>query len=322
MELLVVLAILSLLMGIAVGTFGRSVPFRDLARNELLDKLRQARLFAVAEQAPAAVVLDPGDDENWPTVTALGRKTVGMWHLEGTDLDGFPDAAVGAGLEDVPQGALGHAVHLAADEESWLDFGHAPSFDATRGLGVELFLRLDDLRTRELASKGDGFLLAMDGAGALTLSVSTRLKDAAGRWTNATHVLDSDGPVLLAGRWTKVAASFDGQALRQYVDDVLVGELRLPKWQDLVPAVQSSVMLGSLAAPFGGAVDEFRWAVYVAEVSEPLQSVRLLGQERVVRFAPGGELDRSFHPGPAELGIVTEGGAEAWVGVGLLGDVN
>ena len=129
-------------------------------------------------------------------------------------------------------------------------------------------------------------------------------------------------PVLFPGRWIKVAASFDGLALRLYVDDAQVGEAVLLKWARLEPSLQAPVVVGGYESSFAGSVDEFRWAIYVLEESEPMVSMRLISQERMVRFAPGGELDSRFHTGPAELGLEAEGGAQAWVTVGILGDVN
>src|SRR5688500_5087839 len=88
-ELMVVLALLGVLMGISIGAFRRAIPSSEIARNALGDALRQARLFAISENAPSSVRLEPGGPESWPTVSALGRKTVAGWHLEGTDLDGW-----------------------------------------------------------------------------------------------------------------------------------------------------------------------------------------------------------------------------------------
>src|SRR5262245_23696269 len=96
MEMLVVLSIIGVLMGISIGALRNAVPARAIARAAVLDALRQARLFAMQENAPALVRLDTIPDEP-PTVTAIGKTTVGTWHLEGDDLDGFPQAARAAG---------------------------------------------------------------------------------------------------------------------------------------------------------------------------------------------------------------------------------
>src|SRR5262245_37426504 len=68
-EMLVVLSIVGVLMGISVAAFRRSIPHREIARRAVFDALVQARLFSVAENAPATVSLDPGDEATrWASV--------------------------------------------------------------------------------------------------------------------------------------------------------------------------------------------------------------------------------------------------------------
>ena len=322
MELLVVLAIISVLVGVSIGALQRGVPRRELARNEIVSKLRRARVFSVAEQAPAAVVLQPGNDVEWPTVRALGRKSVGVWHLEGTDLTGFPRDGTGVAIDDDPSGVLGRAVRLSGVEVSYLDFGRAPSFDSERGMACELFVKPAGPGDRTLVQKGDVFRLTADQAGYLSVSVRIQVRTAEGE-LEATHEnVVSDRPALVDGRWTKVASSYDGMALRLYANDALVGESVRVDWAPVVPDPQEPVVVGNFDRPFDGSVDELRWGVYVAEVSEPLMDTEVISQETLVRFAPGGELDPRFHTGAVDLGVRTAGGAEAWVTVGILGGVN
>src|SRR5262249_17971527 len=87
-EMLLVLSIMGVLMGISIGAFRPSGPAQALARNAVVDALRMARQFAQQENATAFVRVEGATGET-PTVTAVGKKTVGTWHLEGDDLEGF-----------------------------------------------------------------------------------------------------------------------------------------------------------------------------------------------------------------------------------------
>jgi len=321
MEMLVVLSIISVMLGMSIGVFQRSAPRRDLARNEMVSALRRARLFAVSEQAPTSVLLVPGDDDNWPSVTAIGRRTSAVWHMEGTNLSGFPHEGSGVGYDEDLHGVLGKATRLIDNDTSYIDLGRSPAMDSADGAAIEMFVKPDRRHMRELAHKGSGFQLVSDLAGALTLSVDiwrTRLDGA--REVQSISVSSEDG-AMLPGRWTKIAASYDGLALRIYADNALVAEAVQVKWAPMAPSTEDPLVIGSYNAPFAGSIDEVKWGIYVAERSKPMVDTEVISQETLVRFAPGGELDPRFHSGGVDLGIVTVGGAEAWVSVGLLGNV-
>ncbi len=321
-EMLVVLSIITILLGVSVGTLQRNVPRRDLARNELMDKLRRARLFAVAEQAPAWVRLTRGTEEEWPVVTALGRKVVGTWHLEGLDAEGFPRPGTAYGAEEDPRGVIGKALWLSGAEPSYLDLGTAGSYESEAGLACELFVKLRGSRQRVLFSKGEVFRVLVENDGSLSATVRLRGPEEDGKAQPVFETVSTEAGAVEPERWEKVAASFDGLVLRLAVNDIVAAEHRLECWSKVLVDPRAPLWVGSAQEPFQGSLDEVKFANYSAETSEPLVDMSVLGNVDQVRFAPGGELDPSFHSGAAEVGLVALGGAEVWVRVGLLGDVN
>ncbi len=324
--MLTVLSILALLMSISIGFFRRSIPSRDVARNAILDALRQARLFAVSENAPAAVRLDPGSDGSWPTVAALGRKTVAGWHLEESDLDGWPAAAHGAGFDVEPRGALGHAVRLSDSEPSWLDFGNAPAFDSLDGFALEFFVKVAQPRNQVLFSKGKGLLLRSEADGGLTAQIRVLGHDEKGEPKPAFHSVSSEATVLDPSRFVKVAVSFDGVQLRVSGDDAVVAELVLQARSEFLPDRDATLVCGSIDQPAGLALDEVKWGIFAGDLQE-LRDVELAPGPRQVRFGPDGALDPRFHSGPAELCLLTPSGdrekksLQTWIRIGMLGDV-
>jgi prepilin-type N-terminal cleavage/methylation domain-containing protein len=326
-EMLVVLSILGVLMGLSVAAFQRSVPHRDLARRALLDALRHARLFGIAENAPAMVVLEPGTEEGWPTVQAIGRKTVGNWHFEGTELAGWPVDARGSGLEEVRVGALAQAVRLSSEEPSWLEVPIVPAFESRDGFALEVFLALERWRGQLLFSKGRAIALRQDSSGSLSLQVQVVTRDEEGEPKPAFHTVATPPGVLPLGRFFKLAATFDGVQLRLAVDDVVVGELALQRKAPFDPDPGTPLLFGQLDQPSELALDEMKWGIYAGDTQELREMEFCAGSARFIRFGPDGALDPRFHQGPAEIGVKATSvdpavkPIETWVRVSLLGDV-
>jgi prepilin-type N-terminal cleavage/methylation domain-containing protein len=325
-EMLLVLSIMGVLMGIAIGAFRRSIPAQALARNAVLDALNQAKLFAMQENATAFVRLESAPPDP-PTVTAIGKRTVGSWHLEGDDLEGFPQAAVGEGLSEEERGAIGKAVRLSATGASFLDCGNSPSFDSPFGAACELFLEFDAPRNEPLLSKGKAFVLKSDSDGSLKLTVRVHDKDEHGDPRDTFRTIESGRPVLVPGRFCKVAASFDGMSQRLSVDDVVVADWLLVKPFPYAFDRDAPLLFGSYEQAAAVAVDELKWAIYEGHTQE-LREIELKEPLSIVRFGPDGTLDPQFHQGPAELllrGAMAEPdqpAVETWVRIGVLGDLH
>ena len=325
-ELLTVLSIMAILLGISIGVFTRSTPTYELARNEILDKVRRARLHATAESSPASVILRPGDDARWPTISALGRTTVGMWHLEGANLSGFGGNVRGEGVEEDAQGVLGRAVRLAAGVPSSLQVGPAGSLESPHGFACEFFVKLDTDAPRTLVRKGDMCQLAVDSDGVLRASVElVEPTTVAGLRPGLVDVaVATDMPVLFPGRWVELGVSFDGLALRIQVDGATVAERTMQAFHDLSLDPKAPIAIGDRDSAFAGSVDEWKWGVYLEETSEEMVDMEVPAGRgpTLIRFAPGGELDGRFHSAPVELLLFNLEGEPLVVRVGLLGDVN
>jgi prepilin-type N-terminal cleavage/methylation domain-containing protein len=327
-EMLIVLSIIALLMGISIGALRRSVPARSLARDEVLDALRQARLFALQENAPALVRLEM--DDELATVTAVGKKTVGGWHLEGDDLDGFPHEAHAAGVVPEENGVIGRAVRLSATEPAWVDCGLSPSFDSPFGFAFELFVKVDAARNTRLLSKGKAVELRCESDGTLTLQVRMRGTTPEGEREGPRDVFataTSPHGALVVGRFVKVSGGFDGASVRLAVDDVVVDEQPQVKTLPFAFDKESPLLVGSYDAPAGFAVDEVKWAVYTGE-TQILRDMTLPEARALVRFGPDGSLDPQFHQGPAEIDLISpplepdQPGDKTVIRVGVLGDLH
>lgn len=325
-EMLLVLSIMGILMGISISAFRHSIPAQALARNAVLDALRQARLYSMQENATAFVRLEAAPGET-PTVSAIGKRTVGTWHLEGEDLDGFPQSAQGEGFTEEANGAVGKAVRLAASGASFLDFGSSPSFDSPFGAACELFLQFDAPRNEPILAKGKAFVLKGESDGSLKLTVRVHDQDEHGDPRDTFRTVDSGRPVVVPGRFQKVAASFDGMSLRLTIDDVVAAETLLVKPLPFAFDRDAPLLLGSYEQSAALAVDELKWAIYDGK-SQELRDIELRDPLSIVRFGPDGSLDPNFHQGPAELLLrganhdPDQPALETWVRIGVLGDLH
>lgn len=326
-EMLTVLTILGILMGLSVGVFRRSSPTREVALNAIRGSLRQARLFAIAENTPASVRLDVPAD-GWPSVRATGRRMVGGWHLDDVTADGWPEAGRGGGLAEEPHGYYGgRALAFSDSEPSFLDLGAAPAFDSPDGFALECFLRVEATRNQVIANKGRGFVLREEADGGLTAQVRVVGKNDRGEPADVFQSVTSAGPVLVPGRFTKVGVTFDGIELRISGDDAAVAELRLPARMAYSPDRAASLFFGDAEAPAAFTLDEVKWGIFAGD-EQSLRDVTLADGAQLIRFAPDGTLDPRFHPGPAEICLLTPASdpekppLQTWIRIGTLGDVH
>lgn len=325
-EMMVVLSIIGVLMGLSIGAFRRSIPNRDLARRAVLDALRQARLFAIAENAPANVVLVPGTDERWPQVHALGRKTVGGWHLEGTDLAGWPTDGRAGGAEEEPRGVIGRALRLSDVEPSWLELPATPAFDARDGFAFEAFVRVDSLRSQPLLSRGKGLELNALADGGVSAQVRVEVRGEDGEPAPAYHTVTSEAPALRTDRFVKLAVTFDGFQVRLVADDAVVAEHALKARAPWLPEPDAPLLIGAYDEPAGLVVDEIKWGIFAGD-SHELRDMQIGPGTHLIRFGPDGALDPRFHQQPVEVALFSPGGEAdraplvTWVRIGLLGDV-
>ena len=96
LELLVVLALISVLMGIGAGLFKKAGLGPALAVPQVKDAVRAARTFAVEQSAQASVEADPERG----VLRSTGFVSVGNWHFEDERSRGWPtDAELGTTAE-------------------------------------------------------------------------------------------------------------------------------------------------------------------------------------------------------------------------------
>jgi len=318
LELLTVLALVSVLMGIGVGAFRRINLGRAMAVSQVKDSLRSTRLFAVEQGAPSR--LDFNLEEG--VMISSGMVGVGNWHFE--DSTGWPttvettgDATFEAG------GVLGRCLVIPEGSVGLARLGRSPSFDGEQGFRAELFVRTHGERTATILEKGDAFRIQVSSGGGIRAEVRTREGGLRGRGEG--EMLSLNVPDCVPrDRWTRVGLSYDGIRLRVMIDGRDRAELKNDERMDPWPDPLSPLVAGSIDPPFVGSIDEVRLAAVETAESPPLPDGVVFKKAATVWFDGRGRLDPARHAEPVvitlQYGEESEGRVRD-VLVGLMGEV-
>ncbi len=277
LELLVVISVLSVLMGVAIGYLGRTDP-QQVANSILEGELRAAELTARSEGVASEVVLVPGVAGEPSTVSARLLQPVVTFHLEPREqvLDESLRPVLGG--DDVPTGRFGHARRPRLDDKAPAVRWAAPPavVDLSSGFVVRLDLWLDERTTGtllqclpavEVTLDGDGkprarFRLHGQGSGTVLAAVTSEL-------------------ALPVGRWCTLDVGCDGREAWLTLDGRELGRAPAEGVPQQEPETVCLVAPGEGA--FLGMVDEIRWFVFTW--SPPQNLPPELQLERPYRFA-------------------------------------
>ena len=348
MELLVVLFIISILLGIGVGVFGKFSlvnaagntaaglrtmvrVIRDHARNHgtagtiaLLTRRAAEQMNLI--QAAGSDVTDEKEQNELRYVLGLMERVVGQWHFE--QEDGGTTGAFGynpllsGGAELVPDGCIGGAVKLDGKGGTQVVLGNSPTFESN--WGVSLFADLwrdDDQSSGTVLAKGEAFGLRVESDGTLVGWVGVTEEDGNEQERLAPVEVSSDEEKVPVGKWARVGLYYDRVQLRIFIDYRQVGETQEQRALGREP--DRALSVGGAAGAIRGKVDGVRLGALGPGDSGALPAeVKLTGGTRVIRFDAEGNLDPRYHRVPAKIVLEGGDGTSRTVVIGLMGDVS
>lgn len=177
---------------------------------------------------------------------------------------------------DCVAGREGEAVRLAAEDDI-IYSPDQPDYDFSQGLTVAAWLKPDSVdRTQSIVRK------RLDGTSAFVLAIQGGELEFALR-LNKRKLAGISAPIL-PGRFTHVAASYDGQEMRLYVDGALAAQRDA---SGTISAGAGPIFIGndSLGREFKGTIDE----VWLNTLAAPLDTIESLNCSRmppVVTISP------------------------------------
>jgi len=307
-ELLTVVGLLAMLLALSAFTYIRmSRSFKEQgAASELDVVLRQSRNSALTGNAYAFVQIDTEKRKIVPWV----YKTVGFWHFE--DKNGYGKTrgayhdGVFRGGELYPEGKIGKCVRLR--DAANVDVGNDPDFDLEDGGYLEAYIR-----PMTYQFNGDNFVFSKAGAYALWIRHGGVLCGQIG-----PKKAEAPQYKIVPNRWTKVALAWDALSMRLYIDDGLVAVGPGAK----APITDTPLLIGHDSASLIGLIDEAR--VMSATGGNPIQLppqitiTHTAAPWNGIYFAPDGNLDMRFHPGPVSVSL-TSGNKIRTVYVSMMG---
>ncbi len=322
-ELLAVMAILSILAGLSVGALAKAGrgSVLDLGVRRVKAALAEARVNARERGTATSLTLlteDPGR-----MVLRLARDAATFHFDEPNMLKTLAGRNNQAQLQQVSIVA-GGTVRSAAEfkGKSQVALPEMPEFDPCAGFRMVLDLRAAaDNGEGVIARFGTSFVFARDGNGALSLQLEVEGREAVLKLATAPGVVPAD-------RWARVEAGFDSNAAWICVHGVTeaqsavapAGDART-QWHLLYPqgAGEAHLVLGG--GGFGGLMDEVQYVTTEEERVIELERGVTFGFEQalLVQYLADGRLDPRFHQGIVQIPIRTVEGGDASICVDLAG---
>ncbi len=250
LELLTVMAILTVLLGLSYGIYRKlSVSYQLPATTSYVTSvLRAARRYSRTSGLESRVLVEPAAS----TVTALGYELVASWHFEdfgsGAEVPIEPDTEVRGALKErgkvvgevyAVRGKVGSALRFANDGaavvapfrpryhsprgfslEAWVFFEGPPLSAADIKAAAKLARRRGswvDPRSEVLyavISLRDGYEIGVEGDGGVYVQLGAYPE------VEGSYLATTEGGAVVAGRWTHLRATFDGGALAIEVDGI------------------------------------------------------------------------------------------------------
>ena len=161
----------------------------------------------------------------------------------------------------------------------------------------------------------------IDRDGVLTAWMYPTMVDENGRTSRGAKIsLPAPPGELELGRWARVRASYDRARFELSIDGVTVAVFA---YTALVELPTGPLVVGDHRRAFPGSVDTLSIAGVVAEDAVELPEGVAFGATSVplIRFAPGGHLDRSVHSGPVEIELAYADDRTDRIQVGVYGTV-
>jgi len=332
-EVLVVMAIISALMGFGIGMYQSlsSLGKATQARNTIIETMQQVKGSSL--KMDAALVVDPQGNR----VYGLEFGTVASCNFEPpTDPDA--DTTIiqglsykvgkntGGELKPFPYGHTGGAVGFPAGGE--VDFGNFADYDLVEGVTLEIWVYPTANITADLIRKGGSYGMRVKrGPGAPIVEGFLNL----GEMTTENGVVaagkerfDTGTYTLKLNHWNGIRVKYDRNtisiALNVHGRGMVERFVKRDEKRPLAPDLDAHLIVG--AAQFQGRLDDLKVFGILAGGERKLPNdVMIEGDKVRTIFFKGGKLDPRHHQAPETI-ILIYAGVASPITIGLLGNID
>jgi hypothetical protein len=336
-EILVVMAIISVLMGFGIGMFqslGAGGKFAQ-ADGTVRGTIRAVRFSS--QSWPAALVVDSAQN----LVYGLEFRTVASCSFEAPVGDDTTPGVIGLSykhgtirgdgvLKPYPFGHTGGG--LGFESGGTVDFGNFSEYDLVEGVSLSLWVYPTVNGQMDLVRKGASYGIRLRrGPGAPIVEGFLNLAEEADGQARPSrqNFLLPDFPLTL-NRWHRVVLNYDRTAMTISIDSFGRGpllRLRQAETRRIVPDREAPLTVGGDDGPVVGRVDDMIVAGILAGADRPLPTEvtikprGLKGEVKTwqLRFRDG-KLDPEFHRAEEDITLLF-GGREFEIRVNLMGEI-
>ena len=332
-EVLVVMAIISVLMGFGIGMYQSlaSLGKAGQARNTILETIKSVQASSMTRNA--ALVVDPVNTR----VYGLEFVTVASCNFEPAD---DPDAeaagtVIGLGyksgavlgeheLSPFPYGHTGGAIGFRS--AGIVNFGNYADYDLVEGVTLRIWIFPTQNVGMDLIRKGESYGLSLKrGPGGPLVEGFLKLGslDEPGggsveRFTVADH------PLLL-NRWNGIVMKYDRNLITVAIDSFGRGAVerfrKAGETRPILPDPDADLTVGGSRGGVIGRVDDMMVAGIIAgDVRQMPGEVGIEGTEVRTIYFREGKLDPEYHQSPETIVLLYEG-MPTPLTIGLLGNI-
>ena len=332
-EVLVVMAIISVLMGFGIGMYQSlsSLGKATQARGTIIETIRAVKGSSL--KVDAAFVVDPLGNRvyglEFGTVTSCNFEPptdpeAGTAVIKGLSYkDGLN---TGGELHPFPFGRTGGGIGFPSGGE--VNFGNYADYDLVEGVTLDIWVYPTANVSADLIRKGSSYGLRLKrGQGAPSVEGFLRLGEMMtenGVVGAGKERFDTGGYTLKLNRWNGITMKYDRNtisiALDVYGRGAVERFMKRDEKRPIQPDMDADLIVGS--PQFMGRLDDLKvMGILSGDPRKLTDDVQIEGDKVRTIFFRGGKLDPRYHQAPETIVLIYEGVPRA-ITIGLLGNID
>jgi len=332
-EVLVVMAIISVLMGFGIGMYQSlsGLGKATQARNTIIETIQTVKGSSM--KLEAALVVDPEGNLvyglEFGTVASCNFEVPTDPDADTTRIQGLSykeGANTGGELKPYPFGHTGGGIEFSAGGE--VNFANYADYDLVEGVTMKIWVYPTANVTADLIRKGNSYGMRLKrGPGAPIVEGFLAL----GEMTDENGVVgagkerfDTGKYALKLNRWNGIELQYDRNTISISIDVYGRGAVerfvKRDERRPIEPDLEADLIVGS--PQFQGRMDDLQVLGIIAGTTRRLPSdVAIEGDKVRTIFFKGGKLDPRYHQAPETIVLIYEGVPKP-ITIGLLGNID
>ncbi len=332
-EVLVVMAIISILMGFGIGMYQSlsALGKATQARNTIIETMQAVKGSSMKMEA--ALVVDPQGNRvyglEFGTVASCNFEAPTDPDADTTRIQGLSykvGANTGGELKPFPFGHTGGGIDFSSGGD--VNFANYADYDLVEGVTLKIWVYPTANVTADLIRKGKSYGVRLKrGPGAPIVEgflALGEMTDENGVTASGRERFDTGDYTLKLNRWNGIEMKYDRNTMSISIDAYGRGAvLRFVKRDEkrpIEPDLDADLIVGS--PQFQGRLDDLKVLGIIAGDTRKLPGDVVIEGDKVrTIFFKDGKLDPRYHQAPETIVLIYEG-VPAPITIGLLGNID